>query len=398
MMLSIAELSFCIVLMVLSIPVATFFVQILFSLLPYKYKGKPRPSTLLQSSIVILIPAHNESTGISDTLLSIKAQETLNTHVLVVADNCSDDTAEVARNLGAHVIERFHSTKRGKGYALDFGIQHLSQNPPDVVLILDADCVLGQNAISILAYDAIHDKKPIQGLYLMHSKAGAALKTKIAEFAWAVKNWARPQGFHQLGLPCQLMGSGMAFPWDAIRQVDLASGHIVEDMKLGVDLAKLNFAPRFCPEALITSQFPTSEEGIKTQRTRWEHGHIGMIVKEGPELILRGLIHADLKMLALALDMCVPPLALLILMIAALSALGLILCLSTQQLLPWAYVFIDLILIGLAVIMAWSKFGRSILAFSVLLMAPIYVLMKIPLYIKFLFKRQSEWVRSKRDP
>ncbi|MEZ0318308.1 MAG: glycosyltransferase family 2 protein [Methylophilaceae bacterium] len=395
MMLSIAEWAFCVAVILLSIPVVTFFVQILLSLLPYK--AKPRPLIALQPSVVILIPAHNESTGISDTLLSIKAQKVSNAKVLVVADNCNDDTAEVARSHGVEVVERLHDTNRGKGYALDFGIQHLSQKPPDVVLILDADCLLGQDALSTLVSDAIHYKRPVQGLYLMYSKTGAPLKTKIAEFAWAVKNWARPLGFHRLGLPCQLMGSGMAFPWGAIRQVDLASGHIVEDMKLGVDLAKLKLAPRFCPEALITSQFPTSEEGIKTQRTRWEHGHIGMIVKEGPLLILQSFKHANLKMLALALDMCVPPLALLVLIIVALSGLSLILCLATQQLLPWAYAFIDLLLIGLAVILAWSKFGRSILAFTVLLMAPVYVLMKIPLYIKFVFKRQSEWVRSKRD-
>ena len=388
------EALFCLVIAVISIPVATFFVQILMSLLPLSHKSSSAKLTPLTT---ILIPAHNESTGITQTLLSIKAQLTPNVRVIVVADNCNDDTAIVARSHGVEVIERQHETKRGKGFALDFGIQHLVKNPPDIVLILDADCVLGENALSTLVDEAVQYKRPIQGLYLMHAKAGSSLKIKIAAFAWAVKNWARPLGFHRLGLPCQLMGSGMAFPWQVISQVNLASGHIVEDMKLGVDLAKLKLAPRFCPAVLITSEFPSSAEGIKTQRTRWEHGHIGMIVKEGLPLIMQSIQQANLNMLAIALDMCVPPLALLVLIISTLSAVSMLMIVVTQQLMPWSWVFLDLLLVATAVVLAWCKFGRKIVKFSELLMVPFYVFAKIPLYIKFVFKRQSEWVRSKRD-
>ena len=388
------EALFCLVIAVISIPVATFFVQILMSLLPLSHKSSSAKLTPLTT---ILIPAHNESTGITQTLLSIKAQLTPNVRVIVVADNCNDDTAIVARSHGVEVIERQHETKRGKGFALDFGIQHLVKNPPDIVLILDADCVLGENALSTLVDEAVQYKRPIQGLYLMHAKAGSSLKIKIAAFAWAVKNWARPLGFHRLGLPCQLMGSGMAFPWQVISQVNLASGHIVEDMKLGVDLAKLKLAPRFCPAALITSEFPSSAEGIKTQRTRWEHGHIGMIVKEGLPLIMQSIQQFNLNMLAIALDMCVPPLALLVLIISTLSAVCMFMVILTQQLMPWSWIFLDLLLVATAVILAWYKFGRHIVKFSELLMVPFYVLAKVPLYIKFVFKRQSEWVRSKRD-
>ncbi len=390
----ILETLFFMAIVVISIPVATLFLQIFMSLLPLRNKSS---SAKLTSLTTILIPAHNESTGITQTLLSIKAQSTPNINVLVVADNCNDDTAEVARSHDVEVIERFHETKRGKGFALDFGIQYLVKNPPDIVLILDADCVLGENAISTLVDEAIQYKRPVQGLYLMRAKADSPLKIKIAAFAWAVKNWARPLGFHQLGLPCQLMGSGMAFPWQVISKVNLASGHIVEDMKLGVDLAKLKLAPRFCPAAVITSEFPSSAEGIKTQRTRWEHGHIGMIVKEGFPLIMQSIQQVNLNMLAIALDMCVPPLALLILIISTLSAFGILMVIVTQQLMPWSWIFSDLLLVATAVILAWCKFGRNIVKFSELLMTPFYVGAKIPLYIKFVFKRQSEWVRSKRD-
>jgi cellulose synthase/poly-beta-1,6-N-acetylglucosamine synthase-like glycosyltransferase len=394
MMLSFVEVIFYLVIAVLSIPVIIFCFQIVLAMLPYKHESR---KTMAQTSVVILIPAHNESISILPTLMSITVQLGANARALVVADNCSDDTAEIVKSQGVEVIERTNITKRGKGYALDFGIQHLSKNPPEVLLVLDADCLLEKDALSILVNDAKYYQRPIQALYLMQSQSHASLKIKIAEFAWVVKNWVRPLGFHRLGLPCQLMGSGMAFPWPVIKRVNLASGHIVEDMKLGVDLAKLNFAPRFCPEALVRSQFPTSEEGINTQRTRWEHGHIGMIIKEGPYLIWQSIKHANLRMLAIALDMCVPPLALLMLIIVGLTGMGVILSLLTQQLFPWVIPVVYLLLVGVAVILAWLKFGHSILSFSTLMTTPFYVLAKIPLYIKFLYKRQSEWVRSKRD-
>ena len=393
-MLNIFAILFSFVVLIISVPVITFFVQILLSLLPLHQKNNVAKLT---PATTILIPAHNESTGITQTLLSIQKQLNANIKVLVVADNCNDDTAEVARSHQVEVIERFHESKRGKGFALDFGIQHLAKNPPEIVLILDADCVLGENAIAILVDETIRYQRPAQGLYLMNAKSDSPLKIKIAAFAWAVKNWARPLGFHRLGLACHLYGSGMAFPWGVISQVNLASGHIVEDMKLGVDLAKLNLAPRFCPSALITSDFPSSEEGIKTQRTRWEHGHLGMILKEGIPLIVQGIKQANKNMLAIALDMCLPPLALLVLIIGALSLVGGLLILATQHLFPWGLIFFDLLLVAVAVILAWYKFGRNLVKFSELMTVPFYVLSKIPLYIKFVFKRQSEWVRSKRD-
>jgi len=102
-------------------------------------------------------------------------------------------------------------------------------------------------------------------------------------------------------------------------------------------------------------------------------------------------------MLAMAIDMCLPPLELLVLIIAMLSMVGLLMSAVTHQLLPWSGILIDALLVAVAVILAWFKFGRNIVKFSELLMVPFYIATKIPLYAKFVFKRQSEWVRSKRD-
>lgn len=386
---------FMALLCLLSIPVFIFALQIFISLLPYRAK---KVSQARRPAIAILIPAHNEQSGIAATLESLRSQLMPSDRMIVIADNCEDNTAAIARSHGAIAIERTDTIQRGKSYALDYGMRYLEQNqPPEVVIIVDADCLIQPDTLSRLATLAVQKNRPVQALYLMYSPPNSSLKTKIAEFAWAVKNWARALGYHRLGLPCQLMGTGMAFPWGLIKNANLASGHIVEDLKLGLELAELGHPPLFCPEAVVTSVFPINNEGVKSQRTRWEHGHLGMMVSEGPALLLKSLSKLNLGMLALVLDMCVPPLALLTLMVLALAVLNLLLASINQALLPALLAVSLLALLGITVLLAWAKFGRSILSLASLGYAPIYMLAKIPLYLKFLVRRQVEWVRSKRD-
>lgn len=387
---------FLILFVTLAIPVALFVLQVLIALPKYKYKytkitGHP--------SVVVLIPAHNESSNLIPTINSVKAQLAVGDCLIVIADNCNDDTAQVAQLAGALVLERFDETKRGKGYALDFGVRYIEQQKsiPDVLIVVDADCLLAENTLARLANEAINDGRPIQSLYFMKAQDSAGIKTKIAEFAWVVKNLARPLGFMRMGLPCQLMGTGMAFPWQLIQQADIASGHIVEDLKLGLDLSKLGLAPRFCPEASVTSWFPLNKDGVRTQRTRWEHGHLGMIIKNGPNLILQSVKSMNWSMLALTLDMCVPPLALLTLLVLFFAVIGIVAVVITQMMMPWILGSFLLLALGVSVFLAWARFARNIISFSSLAYIPIYAVAKIPVYCKFILKRQVEWVRSHRD-
>ena len=234
----------------------------------------------------VLVPAHNESAGLLPTLYAIQAQLRATDRLLVVADNCSDDTAAVALAAGAEVVERNDPSRIGKGYALDWGIRHLRADPPAVVIVIDADCRVSDSALATLATVCENANRPIQALYLMTAPACSSISYRISEFAWRLKNWARPLGLESLGLPCQLMGTGMASPWDVIRTADLASGHIVEDLKLGLDLADGGWPPLFCPSAVVMSEFPQSATGVTSQRERWEHGHLSMIAL-APALIAR---------------------------------------------------------------------------------------------------------------
>ncbi|MGK7929853.1 MAG: glycosyltransferase family 2 protein [Microcystaceae cyanobacterium] len=352
------------------------------------------------AKVAVLIPAHNEEAVIQSTLLSILPQLQPTDTLLVVADNCTDDTAQIANHLGATVIQRSNLQQKGKGYALAEGVRSLSKlNPiPDVVIIIDADCILQENALEMLAKQAITLNKPIQAKYLMESPPNPSIKDLISRFAFLVKNWVRPLGLRELGLSCLLMGTGMAFPWNILKNAPLANDNLVEDMQLGVDLAIAGYAPQFCPEAEVIGQLPQATDNAKKQRTRWEHGHLKTIFTQTPRLLQAAWQQKRFDLLMLALDISIPPLSLLVL-----GCLGCIFVI----LIAFIARFISLypLLMGLmagfalmtGILIAWGFFARSFLPFWTLFTTPFYILWKLPLYLIFLVKPETKWVKTARD-
>jgi cellulose synthase/poly-beta-1,6-N-acetylglucosamine synthase-like glycosyltransferase len=265
------------------------------------------------------------------------------------------------------------------------------------LVILDSDCALQPGALDRLVRQCTQTQRPVQALYLMHAPPGAGFGMRMAEFAWVLKNQVRPLGLKRLGLPCQLMGTGMAFTWECIRNAPLASGHLVEDMQLGLDLAAVGTPPLFCPEARVTSFFPSHADGASAQRTRWEQGHLAVIASVGPGLVWRAIRGARIDLFALAIDLCVPPLAMFVLLLTAGLAVTTLSALLGGSAVPLGTTVLALLLLALAIGAAWHRFGRRLVSWSELLRAPMYVAAKVPLYLRLLTKRQTEWVRTRRD-
>jgi len=349
--------------------------------------------------LAVLMPAHNESLVIRDTLMALTAQLRPGDQVLVVADNCSDNTAQIARDCGATVVERQHETLKGKGYALDHGVRALESMPdaPQFVVIVDADCLVHAGSLDAL-FDAHQSTgRPVQAIYLMESGPDNRAVSPISVFAWRVRNLVRPVGLKLLGGPCHLTGSGMGFSLEQLKQIPLASGHLVEDMQMGVDLAIRGQAPLLATEALVTSVFPVSVSGADAQRTRWEHGALGMLFSAVPRLMAAGFRGRGQGVFAMALDTLVPPLALLVMLLVALFALSGVHGLLTSDWRPWLSASLLLLAFATLVLLAWWRFGRDLISLSMLLRVPLYAVSKVPIYLRFAMKRQVEWVRSKRD-
>jgi cellulose synthase/poly-beta-1,6-N-acetylglucosamine synthase-like glycosyltransferase len=378
----------------LLIPVIVLFLEVVLSV---AHIDELQRTTLERPRFAVLMPAHNEASIIATSLRTIIPQLAGRDRVLVVADNCSDETQAIAESEGAEVILRTDLVRRGKGFALDFGVRHLEQDPPDIVIIIDADCLVTAGTIDRLACLSAQTHRPVQALYLMRAPTDGSLNLRIAEFAFLVKNQVRPTGLHHLGLPCQLMGTGMAFPWACISAAPLATGHIVEDLKLGIELARAGDFPLFCPEGLVTSMFAASSEGSQSQRTRWEHGHIGVILSDGPRLLLDSVLKFDIRLMSMALDLAVPPLALLTLANVVIWIGSGLLFVVTKVAAPLIIATVSLSLLTLSVFVSWGRYGRHVISLADLALGMYYAIMKIPLYAKFLVTRQMDWVRSKRD-
>ena len=379
----------------LSIPVTVFFIEIVLGVAVRP--AIPSPANLPRGRVATIVPAYNESRGLLATLTDIQRQLLAGDRLIVVADNCTDDTAALASAAGAEVVERHDPEKRGKAYALDFGLRYLDANPPDIVIIVDADCRVANNTLYNLAITCASTRRPAQGLYLMTAPDESRLNYQVAVFAWRVKNWLRPLGLDAMGLPCQMMGTGMAFPWDIIRSADLANDSIVEDLKLGLDLTVAGHPPLFCPSACVSSQFASSAAGVGIQRTRWEQGHIVTILSAVPRLLAGAISQRNWKLLALTLDLAVPPLSLLAMLLIGMfgvSLLATVLGFSPAALIVSTA---NLLLFTIAGMLAWLKCGRDVLPPVAIWSLVPYALGKVGLYRRIFFNRTvKQWIRTDR--
>ncbi|MBD3883598.1 glycosyltransferase family 2 protein [Phormidium tenue FACHB-886] len=382
--------------LILLVPIGTLFVECLAALLPARPLPEPSssPATI---KTAVLIPAHNEAAGILPVLKSLLPQLTEHDRLVVVADNCTDDTAAIARSTGATVIERRNLDQRGKGYALDYGVNYLAADPPDVITIVDADCLVQPGTLSQIAKLAITKQQPVQALYLMEQPAAPKPRDAVSAFAFKMKNLVRPRGLNRFGFPCLLTGTGMAFPWAVLRSVKLASGNIVEDMQLGIDLAIAGRPVYFCETASVRGMLPQQDKASSSQRTRWEHGHLQTLLTQVPALLKRAVVEERLDLGVMALDLAVPPLSLLVMFWLVAIVLACIAALLTGIWLPVLLLAIDGSLLLTATLLAWAKFCRSDLPARTLLAIPLYMLWKIPLYLKFLVRPETKWVRTERD-
>lgn len=350
---------------------------------------------------VVLIPAHDEELGIGATLERLKPELMADDSILVVADNCTDATAQVARQHGAFVLERHHATERGKGYALSFATAHLAslEMPPDVVIVLDADCVFSPGSVDALVAECLERRTPVQSddELVLPQSVEVDIKTKISTFAFRVKNTLRTRGLDRLGLPRQLAGTGMAFPWHVFRDAPNMRGWITEDLVLGLELALRGVPTYLCGDARVESEVAPSAQGHSAQRQRWEHGHLAAIRHYVPKMLVAAVRQRRADLLVMTLDLAVPPLALLTNLVVG----GLAVSLATVPLgvgwIPAIAFSAEMATMLGGVAIAWFRVGRDLLTLSDMLRIPHYMLSKSPSYLRWFRGRGAGgWVRAER--
>lgn len=345
--------------------------------------------------LAVLIPAHNEALGIERSVAAVREQLRPKDRLIVIADNCEDDTAGLAKRAGASVVERYDDLRRGKGFALAFGRKALMANPPAVVIVVDADCVPDPGALEILAAHASARNSAIQGINLVEAGRDDGPLVRISTFAFLVKNLIRQRGLRRLGAPGLLQGTGMAFPWHIFVSIALETENIVEDLDMGLELIRHGHRVEWTEAAGVRSP-PASESATIAQRTRWEHGFIASAVSYVPRLFREAISQGRIGPALLALDLLVPPIALLVLFSSVAWLAAGILTLAGGGVGPVLILSVALSAIVLSTLLAWAAEGRRFLPLVTLLKVPLYIVWKVPIYARLLGRREKSWVRTAR--
>jgi len=357
------------------------------------------PPPARDKQVVVLVPAHNEERTLAASGAGLVRLQNASTRVVLIADNCSDATAEVARGMGLEVVERQDAVRRGKGYALAFGRDHIAASPPDVVVVVDADCEIDPAGLACLTDSVIATGRAAQAAYLFRPAPTAPPVVQISNFAFFVKNRIRQRGIQRLGGAAILTGSGMAFPWAPYAALDLATGNVVEDLAIGIGLIELGQPAGYFDGATVRSDC-SSDDGSSTQRARWEGGFLAMARRHGLGLLGSGIARGNWSRFWMGMHLCVPPLSMLLAANVAITLLLAVAALLGVSVVPLIVAVVLLGLLGAVVVLAWMGEGRMHLHPDAAVQLPRYLAWKLAMYARLLTGRQRvAWTRTERiDP
>jgi cellulose synthase/poly-beta-1,6-N-acetylglucosamine synthase-like glycosyltransferase len=371
-----------------------FAVELFVGLRPLSSKDGPLTDG---AGAAIIVPAHDESSIIGRTISALKAAAPGEARILVIADNCTDQTADVARNLGVAVVERHDADRRGKGFALDFARRHLAATAPEVVLIIDADCFTDRQSIERLIARCLASGRPCQAVYLQTAAPDGPPTLQLSIFAFFIKNLIRQRAQQRLAGRAHLVGTGMALPWRLFERAGLATANIVEDLEMGLKLAEAGHPALLVEEASVWSD-PASAKDTFDQRRRWEGGFLQNAIRSGPRQLIRSVRNGDARGLWGAINIVIPPLALLLM----LDLFALVLCGLTMFLggAAWPLLLLSSSIAAAAagLIAAWLSGGSRFVTLGGLARAPFYLFWKLPLYLGLARGgAPKEWLRTRRS-
>ena len=342
------------------------------------------------TSITVVIPAHNEEQGIADTLQSLLACD----HPLpaeqlhVIADNCTDATAEIARSLGCTVLTRVNDELRGKGYALNFAFSQLLDQGYDGLIVVDADTRVEPNFLDCYRRLFARGADAGQSGYRV-ANPEAGLRPRLMHIAFLAFNYLRPMSRRNLGFSCGILGNGFGLSADTLRDIPYDSFSIVEDLEYHTRLVRAGRKVTFLPETCVWSDMPVTSQEAQSQRERWEGGRFRMVMDQVPRLA-SDVLKGQFRQLEPLLELLLMPLTFHILLLLFLLILGK----------GWlmGYALIALVLVVLHVVLAMVAGKASLADWKALLTAPFYMLWKVVNLSKIVnaAKKSTGWKRTSR--
>jgi len=343
----------------------------------------------------VVVPAHNEALSIAACVRALLAAAIPQTTIYVIADNCTDTTAEVARAAGATVLERNNLTLRGKGYALDYAFKTLEALGFDCVLVVDADTQVAPNFISAASGTLRAGAAAVQSRYLV-ANPEQSTRTRLMALALRAFNVVRPLGRERLGLSAGIFGNGFGLRRETLARVPYTAASVVEDLEYHLNLVHAGLRVVFLNQTTVFGEMPAGGQASKTQRSRWEGGRLRMAVEHAPALAL-DVLRLRLTCLEPLLELCLLPLAfhVLLLLVAASTPL-----LPVRLVGLFGLATVLLHLIAAILCNRGDESGGSVASdLAALASAPFYVLWKLLLIPTLLrsSRRSNDWVRTARN-
>jgi cellulose synthase/poly-beta-1,6-N-acetylglucosamine synthase-like glycosyltransferase len=252
---------------------------------------------------VIVVPAHDEALGISNTLSNLKEIDYPDNlyNVVVIVDNCTDNTKAVVEATGIQYIERKDPSRKGKGYALGYAFSKLIKENYDAFVIVDADSLLNKEFLKIMNNRLLSGQNVIQSYDGLSNPDSSAL-TYLFFIGNTIENKLFYEAKSRLGLSANLRGNGMCFSRDILLQFPWDAFSITEDTEYSLTLIQNGIKINFASEARVFAKQPENLQQAHNQRIRWASGNFKISKSYILKLILRGLIKRNIILLDTALS------------------------------------------------------------------------------------------------
>ncbi|HWE53377.1 MAG TPA: glycosyltransferase family 2 protein [Bryobacteraceae bacterium] len=360
-------------------------------------KRRPPAGGKRDLRLAIVIPAHDEASLIGRCVGSVIAsarpagscEAAGSCETIVVADNCTDQTAAIARQAGARVIVRENADLRGKGYALRMAFDVLLEEGFEAFLIVDADSILSANLVTEVKHRLAAGAAAVQCRYRI-SNHDASMRTRLMDLAFLAFNVMRLKGRSGWGLSAGILGNGFGLRRETLTRVPWEASSIVEDLEYHLRLVDARERVDFINEATVYGETPATGGSARVQRSRWEGGRLRMAREWAPKLAAE-IARGKWRLTEPLLELLLLPLAYHVLLL--LFAL----VMMPYPFREWALA--ALLLVVLHVTWAASLGGQLWKNAAALLAAPFYIFWKMSTVISVLSasRRNAGWARTARD-
>ncbi len=362
------------------------------------FRARPPGRSSRNVKFDVFVPAHNEVPVIERVVRSLQHLDwpADRFRIIVIADNCNDATAVLARNAGALVFERHDLEFRGKGYALAYAFERsAAEGWADAVVVIDADAEASTNLLESFAARIERGAVAVQAHYGVLNPM-ASWRTRLMTIATAAFHIVRSRARERLGLSCGIRGNGWCVTHELLLRVPYGAFSLAEDLEYGIEIGMAGARVEYADEAHSNADMVSSEQIANKQRQRWEQGRFQLIRDKTPPLLRAAFKRRSAVCLDLALDLLVLPLSYVALANILLCVLAAGFAWWEPLFLPWLILGVgSLFAIALYVLRGWQLSGIGARGLVDLARAPLFLVWKILLLLKR--KRSNEWIRTERE-